>query len=315
MDEAIPVVSRDTTGKNSGNSPVSQKQENSGDVAQAGPDGAKIRDLLTQAKHTAIAQIHDLIKPAVERLLSSKQPTKATRLLNATERIQLQNLLASISGTANLLGRAAIRRRAEQAQQFSGKQFSDAGTDFTCFASGIPLLVPEKALAWFKALVPSLATPARWVAGQVRKAFTMAAATEEGMLRQVKAALERNIEAGIDATPAIQDILDEAGVTPANPQYAEMIARTNMMQAYTQGHTEELADPEMQAIFPVWRYDGIADGRQGPDHAPHFGKYYKTSTPFDTVRGPRVFNCRCVGTPVTADEWRALQRQGAQVSG
>lgn len=302
-------------GENAGNSHVLPKPPHSGDVAQAGPDGTKVRDLLTQAKHTAIAQIHDLIKPAVERLLSSKQPTKATRLLNPTERVQLQNLLASISGTANLLGRAAIRRRAEQAKRFSGGRFSDAETDFTCFASGIPLLVPEKALAWFKALVPSLTAPARWVAGQVRKAFTMAAATEEGMLRQVKAAIERNIEQGVDATPAIQDVLDEAGVTPKQPNYSEMIARTNLMQAYTQGHTEELQDPEIQAIFPVWRYDGIDDGRQGPDHAPHFGKYYRTSTPFDTVRGARVYNCRCVGTPVTADEWRALQRQGAQVSG
>ena len=67
--------------------------------------------------------------------------------------------------------------------------------------------------------------------------------------------------------------------------------------------------------FPWWRYDGIRDGRQGKDHEQHFGKYYLSSTPFQEVRGDRMFNCRCCPTPVWRRDVERLKAQGFQAEG
>ena len=125
------------------------------------------------------------------------------------------------------------------------------------------------------------------------------------------------LEAGRRPTAVadIQDELDAAGITPRNPQYAEMVYRTNMNDSYMQGFSAEMADPGVQRTFPVWQYLGIRDGRQGEDHEPHFDRYYHASQPFAEVRGPRVFNCRCSAAPVTKFEWADLQARGARAEG
>ena len=80
------------------------------------------------------------------------------------------------------------------------------------------------------------------------------------------------------------------------------------------GQTQELQDPDVREVFPVWRYDGIRDGRQGADHAAHFGHYYSSEVAFATVRGRRPYNCRCTMTPVSVWEWEELQAQGVRLS-
>jgi hypothetical protein len=92
-----------------------------------------------------------------------------------------------------------------------------------------------------------------------------------------------------------------------------MVVRTNMMDAYAAGAHEERQDPEVQAYFPVWKYLGILDGRQGEDHEPKFNRYYPSTADFRDVRGPRLFNCRCASQDISYIEWERLQKQGAKV--
>lgn len=241
---------------------------------------------------------------------------QATTLLDPAELADAQAALASTLATADLLGRARVRIRQRKVEA-KVRTFADQPTTF---ADVIPNprdlrpLPPEAALAYFTGLLPELGTdPRRFADTMERRAFTVATATDLVLLKRVKAVIANALETGRGGTPDIQDILDGAGVSARSPQYAEMIFRTSMMDSYTTGTSRELREPDVAEAFPVWRYAGIKDGRQGADHEPKFGRYYPSSAPFAEVRGPRPFNCRCVQLPVDKFEWADLQARGITV--
>jgi GNAT superfamily N-acetyltransferase len=198
-------------------------------------------------------------------------------------------------------------------------RFDDAPlpTDpFHPFPEPIPATPPAEAVAYFQKLVPTLGSdPFRYGPLLERHAFTLAVATEQTLLDKVKKAIGERLSGAAplgSATADVQDILDAAGVSPANPQYADMVVRTNLCEAYNAGATAEMQSPEMQEFFPWWRYDGILDSRTGDDHRPKIGKYYPASAVFADVRGPRVWNCRCCPTPVFRSEVAELQARGVR---
>lgn len=147
--------------------------------------------------------------------------------------------------------------------------------------------------------------------------FTLAATADATILARAKAAIGRALETGREVSTApddIREILKSAGCLPANPNYPETVLRTNMMGSFSDSHEDSFNDPDVQAAFPVWRYDGIEDGREGDDHRPNFGKYYPANVSFSSVRGPRIYNCRCVRTPVYWREWERLKARGARLA-
>lgn len=179
-------------------------------------------------------------------------------------------------------------------------------------------LAPLAALDYFRSLIPlpGIADPGQWSDDLHRVAFTLAEDTDGVVLEKVQAALARMLETGeVSQGPHLIDkLLDQAGITPANPGYAENVFRTNAMDAYRQGQHEEV-----QALgdeFPVWRYLGISDGRERPSHAVHFGKYFPASVSFgevaDSVKGKfDRYQCRCDQQFIHKKEWKRLQEQGA----
>jgi len=165
-------------------------------------------------------------------------------------------------------------------------------------------LPPRAAVDYFRGLVPSLgASPVRYGPRLDRYAFTLAAAADQTVLQRVQTAilnaLQQGGDAGASAVPDVQAILDAAGVSGRNPQYAEMVVRTNLNDAYNQGAEAELGEGDMRERFPVWQYLGILDDRTGDDHRPKIGRYYPSTATFQEVRGNRVYNCRCSFAPVS----------------
>ncbi len=257
----------------------------------------------------------EVTESAVKRLLASGKHASATRLLDDAETKRLADTLASVTATAELLARVRVRERQQRA--IGAKGLHKHGDDQPFFVFGgqpIAPLPPSEALAYFRGLVPELGVDPK-IFGPLhqRAAFTLAAATDDVLLRKVKAAITGQLATGTNATPDVQSILDSAGVSPRNPQYADMVTRTNAMDAYNTGAMKELQHPDVRDTFPVWKYLGIDDGRQGEDHEPHFDQYYPNSAAFAEVRGERVFNCRCTMAPVDRFEWAELQAKGAAV--
>lgn len=307
----------DQTGPNRTKPEPAPQPAKSGDIALAGPDGTKARDLLRQAKEEGQRLLSEMVGRAVARLDPSQLKT-TRRLFTPQELAELTNLLHTIHTTAELLGRASVRLRARQAKfRDTAARFSDTPTDFTPFADTIPLPpTPQAALDYFKRLVPGLTAQAK--AQTPRKTFSVFALDADSrLLGLVKSVITEALE-GKQAKPetAVSDLLQgkESRLRIGRDAYAEMVVRTNMMGAYTQGVTDEMQDENMKSIFPVWRYLGIRDGRQGKDHEPHFDKYYPSSKTFDEVRGKRVFSCRCCPAPIDAAEWVELQKRGARLS-
>lgn len=274
------------------------------DVAIGGQAGRQLVRLMRESKSHGEAVMHRLCRQAVERLL--RAPGRGT-LFAANELQELADSLASTIATANLLGRYRIRsilnRRRPPAQTFA----EPAGPP----VAPIP---PEKALSYFRSLAPGITgDPGIFAPTMRRQAFTLAVSTDALLLQKVQGVIADALATGGGTIADVQEILDKAGVSPRNPQYAEMVYRTNSMDAYNQGHDEERQDPEVINYFPVWRYDGIEDGREGDDHRPKFGKYYPASATFAEVRGDRPFNCRCGATPIYVDDWDELKKGGARV--
>lgn len=288
------------------------------EVALAGKDGAQAAQLLGRSKDAGARTLYYLARRAVERLLDSPAPHAAPHLFDADEVMALADQLAATNATADLLGRARVRERARQAELVRDGTLSYADAEsFAAFAEPPPPLPPAAAVDYFRSLVPSLAvSPALFGPAKRRQAFTLALSTDATMLDAVKRAIGDRLGSGDAGGPqAIDDILAAAGVHPDNPQYGEMVFRTNMMDAYNRGSAAELQSDDMKEVFPVWQYLGIRDGRQGKDHEPHFDKYYPNSRTFEEVRGPRVFNCRCSFRAVDRYEWADLQGTGAALHG
>ncbi len=115
------------------------------------------------------------------------------------------------------------------------------------------------------------------------------------------------------STPkVIAKLIDDAGVSPANPDYARMTFRSNVMDAFGQGLSDEMV--REKETFPTWQMSNPKDGRSRPDHAARDGRYYPAERSFASVRGTEakdICNCRCVAVPVDKWSWEDLVAEGA----
>ena len=297
----------------------------------AGPhaDAKKAEDLLAGAVKKGVDTMSEVMRSAVARMLAAPNPLRAERLFDNAETAKLAETLGDAISTANLLGQSRIFLRAEKAKdagEDTAKFSEESETPWNCFdeVSSIKPLPPARALSYFKNLVPKIGEikPERFGPLMQRKAFTLAATTDQTALGRIKEIIQQRIETGqqINATPkAIDAILADAGVTVANPNYSEMVFRTNTMDAYQTGSQEAMRDPEVADIFPVWQYSGIDDGRARPGHRKHFRKYFPSSMSFAEVRDSEKgefdgFSCRCVSIPVSKYRWKRLQAGGAELA-
>lgn len=281
-------------------------------MALAGADGAKLAGLLKASKDAGVKLMAELVAGAVKRYRGRGL------LLTEPEVQRLSHSLAAVNATADLFGRARVRELSDRAIVWEGSE-APPDVPFQSFAAepvGV-IATPEAALNYFTRLRPELGVdPERFAGEQRRRAFTLAASTNKVLTERVQKLIAdslKGIDSAEEATASVRRALEAAGVAPSNPQYSEMVYRTNAMDSYQTGAYEEGTHPDVSDLFPCWQYVGIADGRQGADHAPKFDRYYPRAAAFADVRGNRPYNCRCSLRWVDADEWERLESQGARV--
>lgn len=283
----------------------------SDEVALAGKDGKALAKLIRESKDHGVQTLHQLTLDAMSRFRGGHL------LLNPTDVERLADALAAVNSTADLLGRSRVREMADRATTH-GSLATFADHSLSTFADGFPgiLATPNDALAYFAGLFPTLSVdPQRWEGEQRRRAFTLAESANRALTRRVQEliadATGRNIGVA-DATARIRDALSGAGVTPRNPQYAEMVFRTNAMDSFQTGMWEEGTAEDVTDLFPVWQYLGIDDERAGADHRPKFDRYYPRLATFAAVRGNRPYNCRCSMRWVDQWEWADTEAAGGR---
>jgi SPP1 gp7 family putative phage head morphogenesis protein len=263
--------------------------------------------------------LEGLIRKALTRRVEGGSLVAPHRLLDDGERAELADALASVLAFADLFGRARVRELAERAKA-GPETFSDA--EPTTFAADPPGIIaaPEAALEYFRSLVPSLGIdPGRWGDSLRRKAFTLAASTDETITGRVQQAIADAIAEGKSHRQAAADIdglLDAAGVSASNPSYSAAVWRTNAADAYQTAAYEEMTHPDVADAFPAFEYLAITDSRARPTHAAKNGRIYPASASFAEVRGTDagdVVNCRCSFRPLTAGQLARLEAEGRRV--
>ena len=285
------------------------------ETALAGKDGHELNRLIQHAKAAGVKVFNNVMQTAI-RHYTGKGP-----VLSRLQLHQIAGSLATVNTTANLMGRTRTREIADRANEKEGISKFDNETPLSSFptlADDVSLIAtPQQAVDYFTSLVPSLGVdPFRFASEQLRKAFTLAASSNEVLTAKVQEAIAEGLKYNLGTnkvTQRIADLLNSAGVAPKNPQYSEMVFRTNAADAYQTGMYEEGRHPDVSHVFPAWQYLGIRDGRQGKDHEIHFDKYYPSSAAFASVRGNRPYNCRCSLAWIDAYDWQDLQNQGVKL--
>lgn len=284
----------------------------SDEVALAGKDGKELARIIRDAKSFGVKRIASVMNEAAKRYSGTGD------FLDKDQTRRIGDAIAAVNATAELLGRARVRDIYDQS---TGRETPQEEQPFKRFADNPigEIETPVAAYDYFARLYPKIGVdPERWLGEQQRRSFTLA----QNVNLNVTADIQRRIKDALanhtgtaDATRAIQEAVEGAGVTPSNPQYSEMVFRTNAMDAYQTGMYQEGQSDDVKDHFPTWQYLGIKDGRQGKDHEPHFDKYYPRTRAFADVRGDRVFNCRCSLRWVDKFEWDALKAKGVNEEG
>jgi hypothetical protein len=307
-----------------------------------------LEDLLSAAVRRGTVYLRRLTAEALRRLLAEGGRDRVLRsgsLFTPQEQAQLAGRFSVVNAAAELLGRLRIRRQHARAT----RELSAVGTVPTSANSQVRTLglflpavrkfdeqkefdwddwirqatTPREAIDWFRSLMPVKQDPELFGFQHQGEAFRLAVSTDQTVLRKVHEVILDRMETGkqVDAAPRlIAEILDDAGISYRS-NYPTTVFRTNIMQAYRHGSWQELKDPDVAPMFPVWQYLGIADGRERmgplpkePDHHRHFGKYWPMGIAFEDVRGRAardVINCRCNFRPISLPAWRKLLAQGA----
>lgn len=216
---------------------------------------------------------------------------------NDAERTILARGIGQVRAIAEIVGRAKMQASAAGIEFAKPDDAAKRLNPKRAFK-----LHPRKALAYFRKLSPRRRLPLsqEWLDAHRIAAFRMAEVTEATVLKRVHSLVYDAIEEGKITTRDFKVSLEDLGVTSKNPQYAEMVFRTNALDSYNTGYYEEVRDdPDLGEYFPYWEYLVVDDDRLSDEHRAHVsegeggGPYFPASRSFDNVRGGRVFNCRC----------------------
>lgn len=176
----------------------------------------------------------------------------------------------------------------------------------------------EEAISFFrqKVNVPT----AKWadmLHGAHTRAFTVAGATKEGVLTDLRAATDKAISEGTTLQEFRKDF--DSTVAKYGWDYkgsrgwrTQVIYGTNLRTAYAAGRYAQMTDPDVLKYQPFWRYrhkDGEKHPR--PEHLAWDGKVLKADDPWwHTHYPPNGWGCQCSVEPISRRELTALGKKG-----
>lgn len=281
--------------------------ENATPETVPGPAGDAIVLWLLAAMAYLGPELAAIVRAALARHLETGRPILGeTWLLDNGERADLADLIGSVVGPSSLAGRARLHGAAGDVPV---KAFRES-------IAKLSPMRPERAVKYFAGLRPELGSTDRLAEGIRRQSFKLAVSTEIQLTRAIQREITGEIANGTPSYRTVEKLIRTYGDEPRHRQYADMVARTNVMDALNQGQWDELQRPGMHELFPVWQYHAIRDERVRPWHAARDGRYWPIGVPFAEVRGTTardVCNCRCNWTAVHRMAWARLRAGGENI--
>lgn len=151
-----------------------------------------------------------------------------------------------------------------------------------------------------------------------RRAFTVAGAANDEMVRTVKRELVRQVAVGADLAEFgrhAAERFESAGWTPANPSHVETVFRTNVLGAYNGGRIRQMTQPEVLDLRPFWESVPVGDGppRQRKTHR---GFVLRAADPFwQSASPPYGYNCRCRLRSLSIKQGAGRVQEGTSIHG
>lgn len=175
----------------------------------------------------------------------------------------------------------------------------------------------DEALRWFRGRVPMTdAAFAALTAEAQRRAFTLAGAAALTVVSDVWRSLDATLAAGRtlrdfkrDVAPAL---LGQWQGSVANPAWRmETIFRNATQRAYVHGRVEQLRDPEVAKVRPVWMFDAVGDARTSAICSALDGTVLAADDPWWQAHTPPCHHaCRSTVRGLRAGDPRAQAAQG-----
>ena len=221
--------------------------------------------------------------------------------------------LARHLAAANLLGRVQIvkhaHRKAGRIIPITAvsrlRQFDES--DDTLYGSFSTDLPNDDAAQYIADLTPVTKEIFEGLTAQYKgDAFTLAGAADLRLIQKIQEALADIAKKGgtsQDFELAVKEITDDAGVAELNAFTLDTAFNTAMQKAYSLGRYEQMSDPAMIDVLPVWQYWTVGDDRVRPEHAVLDGFTARAEDPvWMKIYPPNGFNCRCSVVPILASE-------------
>ena len=151
-----------------------------------------------------------------------------------------------------------------------------------------------------------------------KRAFTVANAASQEMVRTVKRELVRQLAVGADLREFGKHAaarFESAGWTPANPSHVETVFRTNVLGAYSGGRIRQMTQPIVLETRPFWESVPVGDGppRQRPTHR---NFVLRAKDPFWLKACcPYGWNCRCRLRSLSIKQGAGRVQEGSSILG
>jgi hypothetical protein len=120
-------------------------------------------------------------------------------------------------------------------------------------------------------------------------AFTVANYSSAGVLNKFYESIDKALRDGTDIYTFRKDMnefLETKGYKGISRYQADNIFRTNVQTAYSVGHYEQMTDPAVTALRPIWLYDAVDDNHTRRTHLAMNRKAYLFNNPIWDVWYP-----------------------------
>lgn len=253
---------------------------------------------------------------------------------------ELGEMLARHLAAADLLGRAQVVRTAhkrtgrvvEIGQRTSRFRFDDSQDDISdgaedlaagvgAFPVSFDAALPNDDIAsYLRGLTPVTKDLFDGLTANYRKdAFTLAGVADVRLIEKIRDALADVAQKGgtaADFDKAAQQLLTDAGVEDLNAFTLDTAFNTAMQRAFARGRYDQMKEPAVKAILPIWQYWTVGDDRVRPEHRVLHGFAALADDPvWLKIYPPNGFNCRCSVVPILASDLDAKALEATRTPG